>query len=58
MHAYSSLFNDLHGVSKGQLVHELSMLLLSKRTKGDESPDEIYAGYNELREMFSGVVED
>ncbi|MDR1021075.1 MAG: hypothetical protein LBL73_09985 [Synergistaceae bacterium] len=58
MHAYSTLFTELHGLPKGPLVHELSMLLLAKRVNGAESPEEVYAGYKELCGLFSSVIED
>ena len=58
MHAYSSIFAEIHGLPKGQLAHELSMLLLAKRVKGTESPEEVYAGYKELRGLFLNAIDD
>ncbi|MDR1516113.1 MAG: hypothetical protein LBS45_10480 [Synergistaceae bacterium] len=58
MHAYSTLFSEIQGPPKGQLVHELSMLLLAKRADGSESPKEIYTKYEELRGLFSAAMDE
>jgi hypothetical protein len=34
------------------------MLLLGKQIDGSESPETVYAKYQELRVLFAGVVED
>jgi hypothetical protein len=43
---------------KGQLAHELTMLLLAKQLTGKEEPDEIYDRYLELLGSFGTRIDD
>jgi hypothetical protein len=58
MHAYSELFAEKAGMPKRQVVHDLVMLVLKKRIRGDEPESEIYARYERLRESFSAIVDE
>ena len=58
LHAYSSLYAEVHGTPKPQLVHELSMLLLARQIDGSETPEKVYGKYKELRALFVVAIED
>ncbi len=43
---------------KGQLAHELTMLVLNKKLTGKEVPDSVYDSYLELLGEFSCRIDD